>query len=232
MRILKLSIVVAALAAVALPAQAQRRPTIRVQMTRAPSNNNSDNTGPNVGSSSGMTGDTFNPGAPGNGGNGAGAGAPAEGGGTPNSAGVTVTSTGTLSGAITTPVSQILSGLQSGTVTLTSANGATITLTVPPSVGSALAAALGSPSVANGQVAAGAVAAMLMVSNVPSVVVNAVSNAVGVAGGASPGTSVGSALGQAVSAVRSALAAGTVTPDAAKGLTAVLVALRAAVSQG
>jgi hypothetical protein len=226
MSILNKTLGLLALIAVAVPAQAQRHPGLRVQLTRAPSNNGSDNTGPNVGSSSGTTGDTFHP--PGNSGNGASGGAPASGGGTPNSAGVTVTSNGNVSGGVTTPVNQIVAGLQNGSLTLTTAGGGSITVSLPPSVGGAVANAMSNPSSAAGTAAAGEVAVMLSASNLPGGVVNSVSDAVAAVGGAYPTAAVPGTISQAVSAVRNALSAGSVTPDAAKGLIAVLVALRAA----
>ena len=52
--------VVLALGCVAM-VPAARRARIHIQLTRAPGSNNSDNTGPNTGGSSGTTGDTLNP---------------------------------------------------------------------------------------------------------------------------------------------------------------------------
>jgi hypothetical protein len=55
-----------------------------------------------------------------------------------------------------------------------------------------------------------------------------VSNAVSAVGSTPAGAGGAPAVGAAVRSIRSAIAAGSVTPDQAKGLVAVLVAMRAA----
>lgn len=223
----------AAVAALALIVVASRADAqkhiggIRVSFDAAPTNHGSDNNGVNTGSSSGAAGGTFTPGGNNASTPNATAGAPAGGSkAAPNAAGVTVTSSGNVSGLVTTPPAQVLAGLQSGVVTITTSGGGSITVTLPPSAGAAIANAVTNPSPANGQAAGAAAAGVLTASGLPGNVVGAVSNAVAVIGGA-PG-STATALGAAMTAVRASLASGSVTADQAKGLVAVLVAMRAA----
>jgi hypothetical protein len=69
---------------------------------------------------------------------------------------------------------------------------------------------------------------MLTASGVDGNVVNAVSQAVTAIGTAPSAPNVAPAMANAVQSIRQAMSSGTVTPDQAKGLVAVLVALRAA----
>jgi|SRR5579885_546383 len=207
-------------------ASAQKHTGFRASMADAPSGNASDNTGVNTGSSSGTTGGTFAPGNSNTSTPNATTGAPAGGSNAaPNAAGVTVSSTGNVSGTITTPPAQVVASLATGNVTVTTSTGGTISVSIPPAAGAAVANAITNPSAANGQAAGAAVAGVLSASGLPGGVVTAVSNAITSLG--TTGSMSGNSVSQAVQTVRAALASGSMTPDQAKGLVAVLVALRA-----
>jgi hypothetical protein len=233
---------------VTAPLKAQPRRPLTASVARAPSNNSSDNSGVNTGSSGGTAGGTFVPDAGGatvtpagssggtstgtaDGGAG-GTGATGSGGtsgAAANAGGAGVTSTGPVGGAITTPPGQIIQDLQTGSVNVTTSAGGTITASLPPAAGQALAAALQTPSAANGANAGQAVSNVLSMSGLPTGVVSAVSAAVTSIG--TTGTVSGGTMSTAIGTVQTALSSGSVTPDQAKGLVAVLMAMRAGVAK-
>ncbi len=207
--------------AVSATASAQK---IRISASHAPSGNASDNGGVCTSCGGNNAGGTFSPNV-----NPSGTTPNATTGATTGS-NVTVSSTGNTSGTMTTaPTATVVSNLQSGSVTVTTSAGGSITVTIPPVTGGVIANAITNPSPASGQAAGQAVAQVLTATGITGTVVTAVANAIQAIGSSPNGGVTGNpSIGAAHLAIRNAINAGTLSPSQAQALLVMLVAMKAA----